>query len=638
MNNQVSRQSKKRVKRWYVGLVAGAMALTACSGGSGPARDIDAFLATLPAWTEVAPPVVETDGQPTGEAPVVTEEISESGTVYTCTTTPYSISKNPTEMALHNPDAAVLWPGALIRGSSHLNLGSLELLAVAKERRAPLGISIQGGGVLGIPGGVSAIVAQPVGSTVREGINQLVVNALGADVAVGAGASTFTSVESHSSTQVLLSLGLDARYLGGEVSASLDYSKGLDETTYTAYFVQRLFTLAVDLPEQPSSLFATGVTGADLASLGIGPDNLPLYIDTVSYGRILMFSFTSSDRRERIEAALEFAYNAVVGGVDGYAEAQLEETLSNARIEVFALGGPNTGVQGLIRDASLASYFEAPLAINQVEPISFTIRNLGDNSLAKVGDVTTYDVRECLPLNGGLPEPAHWWPADGDYDDAVGDVTLGGNLGTFGAGWNGADPSNRAFVLNGDNQYLNTFPTLQTVPADGPFTVVAWINPRRFDGVRTIVSQVGGALLAGDFGFRARGDTGAGRLDFWRRPSDASTSVDLVTTGNVIGSNQWSHVAAVYGAAGGGSSMSIYVDGKLSGSSVVSDNYSPGQLEGGPSLTMTRVGSSELYAPGGLSGPRFVFDGALDEVMVFDRALSAEEIAAMYQNAEDYQH
>lgn len=622
-------------KYWRSWLAAATVLALAACGGPGQLGSVDAFVASLPSWPEVAPPVSETSGVPTGEAPVVTEVESESGTIYTCTTTPYSISKNPGEMALHNPDASVLWPGALIRGGSHLTLGSLEPLAVARERRAPLGMSIQGGGVLGIPGGVSIIVDQPVGSTVREGINQLVVNALGADVAVGAGASSFNSVESHSTSQALLSLGLDARYLGASVSASLDYSKDVNQSTYTAYFVQRLFTLAVDLPERPSSLFADEVTGADLAALGIGADNLPLYIDSVSYGRILMFSFTSTDRRERIEAALEFSYDAVVGGVDGFSEAQLHETLSTARIEVFALGGPNTGVQNLIRDGNLASYFEAPLAINQVEPISFTVRNLGDNSLAKVGDVTTYDVRECLPLNGGLPQPVHWWTADGTFDDAVGDVTLGGNAGAFGAGWDGTDPTNQAFGFDSVLNYLNTFPTLQVVPTDGAFTLSAWINPRRFEGVRTIISQVGGATLAGDFGFRVGGAGTNGYLDFWRRPADSSNSADHVTTSNLIPPGAWTHVVAVYGATGGGGgNMRLYIDGVLRGATATVGNYVPAQLEGGPALTVTRLGSSELYAPGGtgLSAPRFAYDGSIDEVMIFDRALTAEEVLAMYQN------
>ncbi|MFO7539795.1 MAG: thiol-activated cytolysin family protein, partial [Chloroflexota bacterium] len=244
---------------------------------------VDAFVGELPQWSDVSPDAPENNGAPTGETAVAGEEPAADGGLYTCTTTPYSITKNPQEIAIHNPDAAVLWPGALIRGRSHLQTGSLELLAVSRDKRAPLGISVQGGGVLGIPGGVSTVVQQPVGSTIREGINQIVVNTLGADVAVGAGASSFNSVESHSSTQALLNLGLDARYLGAAASGRLNYSRAANQHTYTAYFVQRLFTVAVDLPERPSSFFADNVTAADLQSLGISDDNLPLYIDSVSY-------------------------------------------------------------------------------------------------------------------------------------------------------------------------------------------------------------------------------------------------------------------------------------------------------------------------------------------------------------------
>jgi hypothetical protein len=613
--------------------LAALLALVACGGqppGSG--GGVDAFVAALPGWDEVAPPVVENVGEPTGEAPAIDEETVDA-IVYTCSTTPYSIAKNPTEMALFNPDASVLWPGALIRGGSHLAVGSLELLALSRERRAPLGISIQGGGVLGIPGGVSTIVDQPVGSTIREGINQLVVNALGADVAVGAGASTFTSVESHSTSQTLVSLGLDARYLGAEASARLDYSKNASQRTYTAYFVQRLFTIAVDLPERPGSLFADGVTGADLQALGISASNLPLYIDSVSYGRILMFSFTSSASRQRIEAALEFSYNSPIGGVDGFSETDLRQTLSTARIEVFALGGPNTGVQNLIRDGNLSSYFEAPLAINQVEPISFTLRNLGDNRLAKVGDTTSYEVRTCLPVGGGLPQPQHWWPADGDTDDAVGGVDLGSLWGAYGAGWDGADPAQRSWTFDGQGEYLTSYPELLVVPTDGPFTVSAWINPRSTSGFHTIVSQVGGQLRAGDFALRVQSGDPSGRLMFFRRPSSGSTSVDEVQSGLIVPKNVWTHVVAVYGSTGGGGALRLYVNGNPVGGSVVAGNYAPSMPRPETDLTMFRVASSELAVDQfGGAFRRFPYNGSIDELMVFDRALTAEEVLAMYQN------
>jgi hypothetical protein len=590
---------------------------------------LNTFVAGLPNWNEVSPDQPENDGVPTSQEPVTSEETAANGGLYTCTTTQYSVTKNPDEIALHNPDAAVLWPGALIRGGSHLTVGSLELLAVSREKRAPPGISIQGGGVLGIPGGVSTIVEQPVGSTIREGINQIVANTLGADVAVGAGASSFTSVESHSSQQALLSLGLDARYLGAEASGRLNYSKDASQHTYTAYFVQRLFTVAIDLPERPASLFADTVSAEDLQDLGVSADNLPVYIDSVSYGRILMFSFTSSDSREQIAAALEFSYNSPVGGVDGFAETALRETLRTARIEIFALGGPNTGVQNLIRDGNLAGYFEAPLAINQVEPISFTLRNLGDNRLARVANTTQYDVKECTPVAGALPQPIHWWTADDTLDDAVGGAPLAGFGGSFGAGWNGADAADKAFVLDGTGQYLNTHPVLQTVPVTGTFTVSAWINPRAVSEVHTVISQVGGQAEAGEFALRVHG---GGHLQLYRRPSQGSASVDVVQSGPIIRPNQWTHVVGVYGSSGGGN-LSLYVNGELVADEVSLSNYSATTPRPDTDLNMTRIGASELTSEG---SRRYPFNGSIDEIMVFDRALSADEVRAMYQNFTTY--
>ena len=50
-------------------------------------------------------------------------------------------------------------------------------------------------------------------------------------------------------------------------------------------------------------------------------------------------------------------------------------------------------------------------------------------------------------------------------------------------------------------------------------------------------------------------------------------------------------------------------------------------------LDMTRIGSSELSGDGSL---RYPFNGSIDEVMIFDRALSIKEVQAMYQNFLQY--
>lgn len=53
---------------------------------------------------------------------------------------------------------------------------------------------------------------------------------------------------------------------------------------------------------------------------------------------------------------------------------------------------------------------------------------------------------------------------------------------------------------------------------------------------------------------------------------------------------------------------------------------------------MMRVASSELAADGvGSSFRRFPYNGSIDERMVFDRALTDEEVLAMYQDFSRYE-
>jgi len=575
------------------------------------ASDLDDFLNDLPTWDQVSPPVPEVDA-PTGEAPTEADESNPEGEAYRCTTTAHSLSTNPDEIATASPDAAVLWPGALLHGDSHLSLGSLRLLAMAKERRAPLGLSLQGGGVLGIPGGVSQEVQQPVGSTVREAINQLVANAIEADVAVGAGTSSFQVVETHSTEQSLLALSLDARYLGGSISGSASEEKEAGETVITATFVQRLFTVAVDPPENPSDLFAPEVTGQELADLGVGPDNLPLYIDSVSYGRMLIVTMRAKDSAEHLMASLEASLDVGVGGGTVSGSAEMLETLASSEIEVFALGGPNAGVQSLIQSGDLNAYFETELALNQVEPISFTVRNVGDNRLATVGSTTEYDVEICDLVHAPLPEPMNWWPADGDSFDAAGDHDFDGFGGSYGAGRYG-----QAWSFEGDTSYLLNHLAPLPVEESQSFAISAWVYPRDTTTVKTIASQLGGNPRAGDWAFRVNTD---GRVDFFRRPVWGDEADYVVTDHDMAPANQWTHVAATYGVGPmGEDALRIYVNGVLQSGAPTTSVYDPARGE-----TYFRVGGSELGAQEG--DKRFLFKGDMDELMLFDRALSSDEM------------
>ena len=150
--------------------------------------------------------------------------------------------------------------------------------------------------------------------------------------------------------------------------------------------------------------------------------------------------------------------------------------------------------------------------------------------------------------------------------------------------------------------------------------------------MHTIVSQVGGQLRAGDFAMRVYGGDPNGRLQIWRRPSAGSSSVDVVQSGLIVPKNAWSHVVAVYGSTGGGA-LQVYVNGNPVGGGVYTSVYSPSQPRPDTDLTMMRVASSELAVDGsGSSFRRYPYNGAIDELMVFDRALTPDEVLGMYQN------
>ncbi|MGE0784079.1 MAG: thiol-activated cytolysin family protein [Sandaracinaceae bacterium] len=580
-------------------------------------QDLEAFLRSLPSWIEVSPPVAEVD-EPISEPVMIEDQVGTDETVYHCTSTTYELARNPMDIAMASPDAAVVWPGALLRGDAHLNRGASELLAVSRERRAPMGISLQGGGVLGIPGGVSALIDQPIGSTVREGINQLVVNALDSEVATGAGASSFRSVETYSNRQALLELGFDARYLGASVEAAFSASRAVDQHTLTATYVQRLFTVAVDAPESPADFFASDVTAEDLAGIGVGPDNLPLYIDSVSYGRMLMVSITSTATTEQMEAALSFAYDGVFDA-SAYAEAELRSTLETATIEVFALGGSNAGVEALIASGELGQYFDGDFAINQVEPISFTVRNLADNRLASVGSTTQYEIETCEEVAAALPVPNHVYRFDGNLRDALGGPSFVASTAIDYA----AGIYSSCVALGNDSARITSSPVSRT----GEFTVSAWVRPARSDAMMTIVANTSSNKAAGDFQVRL---SPGGQLGFFRRTATGTDMHEIVWTATgAVPVGVWTHVTAVYGVGPEAEGvLRIYVNGTLIDGVPSATNYVdlPNTQPG------FAIGGAEYF----LLAPRWPYYGAIDELMLFDHALSSDEVASHYERFDEY--
>jgi thiol-activated cytolysin len=379
-----------------VAAVVIACAVASCGDSAGPVpADVNDYVAALPSWEAFAPPLADADTVNEGGVDESTEVIET--TTYKCTTAPFSLTQTPDKIVTLDPDVNILWLGALLQGSGYKDgIGSLAEWSV--RERAPLRVSIDL-----LTGANSRTVENPDLGSVTQAVGELV-QAAEASGHHGGSSVSFSMQKTHSVRQGTLALGISTRYLGPTVTASLSASHNADEQTITAYFVQRMFTVSFVLPNAPSDLFSPAFTPARLQEEvdrgHVGSSNPPVYVASIVYGRILIFTFTSTATADSIRIALSAAVKKDSAGID----ASLSRILTTADIRVVTVGGEGRNATALIRSGELADYFNEDAALTSARPISYTVRNLGDNSIARVSETTQYNLKECtaIPTTGQL--------------------------------------------------------------------------------------------------------------------------------------------------------------------------------------------------------------------------------------------
>jgi len=363
------------------------------SGPTGPApgQSVNENLTAIGPWEVFSPPDPPMDG-PAGAMQSLKDVVG--GETYACTTTPFSITATPDKIAMYSPNASVMWLGNLIQGRSYDALGSLRELSI--RQRAPLGLSIDL-----LTGDNFEIVQNPSLTSVDAAIGGLVQRAH--DRGHRAGSSISYEQElTHSVRQAALKLGLSGSYLGNSAEARLESVRNSSQRTLTAHFIQKMFTVAVELPQNPADFFSADFTPAVLEQErgkgNIGRDNPPVYIANIVYGRMLTYSLTSSDSEARMRAAIDYSFNGVVASGSVYSEADLQTTLSQQNIKVQTIGGDGDAALALISTGNLAAYFDKNAPLTTARPLSYQLNNLADNRIAKVSETTSYILNQCSPI------------------------------------------------------------------------------------------------------------------------------------------------------------------------------------------------------------------------------------------------
>ncbi len=289
-----------------------------------------------------------------------------------------------------DPSVDVLWPGALIQGKSYQ---TFDLQELPLRQRAPLQITVPAL----LFGGNTVTVDSPDVASVEAAVGGIVSAAAAANI-VPSSSISYTQTAAYSFEQAALSVGVSVSYLGSSVSASLSTSNSSDYHSVMGYFVQKMFTVTVPEPQHASDLFS-GLTQQnidDAVKAGyLGADNLPVYVSSVTYGRIMMFELSSRASTEDIQAALNAEYSGLLTSVS--ISAKYSDLLSNGSttFHVVTVGGDAANAEAMIKSGDPTLFFDSSPSVTTAVPISYVLRNLADNSVALVSETSDYTVKSC---------------------------------------------------------------------------------------------------------------------------------------------------------------------------------------------------------------------------------------------------
>lgn len=296
--------------------------------------------------------------------------------------------------------------------------------------------------------------------------------------------------------------------------------------------------------------------------------------------------------------------------IDGTRRATSRADLTNPLNVISTLGSLNTLFLGLTRESGVGGgVYTTTGARGTFDEVRIYNKVLSTTQVSADRLLT----HSCLHAQWNMDEAAWNGTANEVVDSSGknyhGTATNGATTATTTPAIAGSPGTCAYGSFDGNNDYvaLNTFPNLTD-----SFTITGWIRANRITGSQRIFaddqSNSGGYALS-------LGDGGAGRLRFLSR----SVSPVNLDSGVVIAAGTWYHVAAVHDAVN--KRRQIYVNGAQVRTQTYTGNW--GSDNGTASI------GGETSAAGAEATATYRFNGLLDEVRVYSRALTTAEILAV---------
>ncbi|MER3317060.1 MAG: thiol-activated cytolysin family protein [Allomuricauda sp.] len=371
------------------------------TGGTSEA-DIDGIVANLSYDPNALLGVEDTGSSNTARTPGETVDsppVEENNVTTNCSTTSYNLKTNYEDIAILKPNAGIIWPGALVKVDANLRNG---LPTPVAPDRAPLSLRVD---LPGIGTNGNFTVDNPDFNSVDAGIDVALEwwNANAYQEGYVNEASSFSdSKTSYSSKQVSMDLGVNIEWASTDFSSQLSYESTSINKVANMVYKQVFYTVSMETPSNPSAVFGDDVSTSEVQSM-FNSSAPPGYIKSVSYGRIIMFRLETSYQATgtELEAALDYAAGKS-NSISVESELKSKEILASSNITTIVIGGNAEVASEAVSARSfgdLSPIIKGENAVysrdNPGAPISYTVRFLKDNTIAKMGYTEDYQVEDC---------------------------------------------------------------------------------------------------------------------------------------------------------------------------------------------------------------------------------------------------
>ena len=254
----------------------------------------------------------------------------------------YDISAAFDDTLLLDPSQNSIYPGSVLRGDS-LDRDSYQEIIEGNKRKAVISFDLQGvkdkEGKDGKPGITSGEIFPDLASY-RDLRNRILSQSITYHASANLSYEEMEITNEKSlETQLKIGVGFGAAGIKSKIAAGFKFKKGEQKERRLIKFVETFYT--VDLNQNPAPLMI------NIPRESIG-DRMPVYVSSVSYGRIAYLTIESDQEKSELKANLDMLFKATT---TNNAEADIDMAIKKlgkgTTIKINIIGGGSEAVTDL---------------------------------------------------------------------------------------------------------------------------------------------------------------------------------------------------------------------------------------------------------------------------------------------------